>query len=67
MLCVMMSSSNPSSMDADQVAHDLRSPLAALELMLSCLDEVPEEKRTILRAAVSRIREITDALSGSRG
>jgi len=52
-------------MNADQVAHDLRSPLAALELMLSCLDEVPEEKRTILRAAISRIREIADALSAS--
>ncbi len=47
---------------ASQVAHDIRSPLSALEMILTLLPEVAEEKRTILRMAIGRIRDIAHDL-----
>jgi len=48
---------------AVQVAHDIRSPLSALELMSSQLTEVPETKRLVVRNSINRIRDIANSLS----
>ena len=48
---------------ARQVAHDIRSPLAALE-MPSMSKNVPEAERIIIRQATHRIRDIANDLSG---
>lgn len=49
---------------ASQVAHDIRSPLTALDVALSITDlsQLPETHRTLLRSAVSRIQDIADNL-----
>lgn len=47
---------------ASQVAHDIRSPLAALDSILSDLSQLPEEKRIITRNAIGRIRDIANNL-----
>lgn len=48
---------------ARQVAHDIRSPLAAME-MVSGLKDVPEIERILMRQATQRIRDIANDLSG---
>ncbi|MBI2344241.1 MAG: HAMP domain-containing histidine kinase [Deltaproteobacteria bacterium] len=45
-----------------QVAHDIRSPLAALEVATAGLAELPEEKRLLVRRATARIRDIANHL-----
>lgn len=45
---------------AKQVAHNIRSPLEALELILPQLGEVPEDKRRIMRNALREIRDLTN-------
>ncbi len=45
-----------------QVSHDIRSPLAALEMISGSLDELPEEKRLITRNSINRIRDIANSL-----
>lgn len=45
---------------ASQVAHDIRSPLSALDSVLKDLSQLPEEKRVIIRSAVGRIRDIAN-------
>ncbi len=47
---------------ASQVAHDIRSPLAALDMVSNHLSQLPEEKRIIVRSALSRIRDIANGL-----
>lgn len=47
---------------ASQVAHDIRSPLVALEMSLKSLPEVSEDKRLTLRSALSRIKDIANNL-----
>ncbi len=47
---------------ASQVSHDIRSPLTALDIVLSDLSVLPEEKRTLARMAVSRIKDIANNL-----
>jgi signal transduction histidine kinase len=47
---------------ATQVAHDIRSPLAALDMISKLLTELPEEKRVIIRNAVQRINDIANNL-----
>lgn len=47
---------------AAQVAHDIRSPLAALDSALKDIAQIPEEKRALLRAASGRIRGIAEGL-----
>jgi signal transduction histidine kinase len=47
---------------AKQVAHDIRSPLSALNLIAGVLTETPEEYRIIIRSAVTRINDIANAL-----
>jgi signal transduction histidine kinase len=48
---------------SSQVAHDIRSPLAALSMLSSDLPEVNELKRTLLRTAIERITDIANNLS----
>ena len=45
-----------------QVAHDIRSPLSALNLITSRLTEVPEDRRLVVRNAVNRINDIANQL-----
>jgi len=45
-----------------QVAHDIRSPLVALDAALKNTAELPEKKRVIVRHAVNRIRDIANNL-----
>lgn len=47
---------------AEQVAHDIRSPLSALDMVLKDLDDLPEEKRLLVRSATQRIRDIANNL-----
>jgi signal transduction histidine kinase len=45
-----------------QVAHDIRSPLSALNMVAGVLDEVSEDKRSLIRSSISRINEIANDL-----
>lgn len=47
---------------ASQVAHDIRSPLAGLEMMVCSLSQVPDESRIMISKAVGRIRDIANNL-----
>ena len=47
---------------ASQVAHDIRSPLAALEIAAGDVSQLPEKKRLLIRSAVARIRDIANSL-----
>ncbi|MFI5347916.1 MAG: sensor histidine kinase [Elusimicrobiota bacterium] len=47
---------------ASQVAHDIRSPLAALEVAAGDVSQLPEDKRLLIRGAVGRIRDIANSL-----
>jgi len=47
---------------AAQVAHDIRSPLVALDAALKDTTELPEKKRIMVRHAVNRIRDIANNL-----
>jgi signal transduction histidine kinase len=48
-----------------QVAHDIQSPVAALSMMASHLEHLPEEERSMMRSAVNRISDIVDSLQAS--
>lgn len=48
-----------------QVAHDIKSPLSALEIILGTENELPKEKSELLCSAVKRIKEITNDLTRS--
>lgn len=51
---------------AEQVAHDIRSPLFALQLLAARAEsQLPEEIRDTTRAAISRIQEILRDLSSA--
>jgi signal transduction histidine kinase len=45
-----------------QVSHDIRSPLAALNMAMQDLDQLPEGTRLILRASIQRIQDIANNL-----
>ncbi len=45
-----------------QVAHDIRSPLAALEMLSKNVDDLSEERRLLVKSAVARIRDIANSL-----
>lgn len=47
---------------ASQVAHDIRSPLAALEVIERDLSALAEAQRVLVRGAVGRIRDIAESL-----
>lgn len=46
-----------------QVAHDIRSPLTALEMATSFIKNIEEEDRLIIRSAVNRIGDIANNLA----
>lgn len=47
---------------AAQVAHDIRSPLAALEVASKDLKNVPEQTRMMIKSSVTRINDIANVL-----
>lgn len=47
---------------ARQVAHDIRSPLAALEVAAADLEKNPGENRLMISGAIGRIRDIANDL-----
>ncbi len=47
---------------AEQVSHDIRSPLAALGVVEQDLEGLSEEKRILIRSAIRRIRDIANNL-----
>ncbi len=47
---------------ASQVSHDIRSPLAALNMTIANLKDIPEQQRITLRAASNRINDIANTL-----
>ena len=47
---------------ASQVAHDIRSPLAALDCAIGDVAQLPEDKRLLIRSAVCRIQDIANSL-----
>lgn len=51
---------------AEQVAHDIRSPLAALQSLTGRLASFPEDEQRLIRAAIDRIGGIAADLLASR-
>lgn len=51
---------------AQQVSHDIRSPLGALKMAVSVSQELPTEKAELINNAINRISEITDRLLTQR-
>lgn len=47
---------------AKQVAHDIRSPLTALDMIIEHLDEVQEDKKNLIKKSHDRIKKIADDL-----
>jgi len=47
---------------AKQVAHDIRSPLACLNLLLSYATALPENQRILMRSSIQRITDIANEL-----
>lgn len=47
---------------ARQVAHDIRSPLSALDMIISSSEKLPDEERHIVKHAVRRIHDIANNL-----
>jgi|GEM_PF-6608368 len=47
---------------AQQVAHDIRSPLLALRVVVNSLKEASEEKRFLIQNAAQRINDIANGL-----
>lgn len=47
---------------ASQVAHDIRSPLAALTMISNSLSEISEPKRILVRNSINRINDIANSL-----
>lgn len=47
---------------AEQVAHDIRSPLAAISTVVTDISSIPENRRVIIKNAAKRIDEIANNL-----
>jgi len=45
-----------------QLAHDIRSPLTALDVAINHLQSLPEENRVLIRTAVHRIKDLANGL-----
>lgn len=45
-----------------QVAHDIRSPLAALDIAIDNLPQIPDNLRTLIKKASERIKDIANNL-----
>lgn len=50
---------------AKQVAHDLRSPLACLNLLLSYVTSLTEKQGILMRSSIQRITDIANTLQNS--
>lgn len=48
---------------AQQVAHDIRSPLSALKIIVKSVENLPKDIKEILKSSTHRISEILDDLS----
>ena len=51
---------------AAMIAHDIRSPLAALNMVTYDLKQLPEDERVIIRSAVQRIQDIANDLASKK-
>jgi HAMP domain-containing protein len=49
-----------------QVAQDIRSPLAAFNVLESDLTELPRERLRLLRSAINRVRDIANTMLNQR-
>lgn len=49
---------------AAQVSHDIRSPLSALNMIVGTLQEISDEKRSLIHNAMTRINDISNHLLG---
>lgn len=49
------------------LSHDMRSPLAALETVLSQGNTLPEQHRALIAAAAARLRDIANTLAPNSG
>jgi len=47
---------------AVQLAHDIRSPLTALDVIVKHIENIPEEQRIIIRNSANRINDIANNL-----
>jgi signal transduction histidine kinase len=47
---------------ASQLAHDIRSPLTALSVIIAKSGAAPEESRVLIRSAISRIQDVANRL-----
>lgn len=47
---------------ASQLAHDIRSPLAALDIVTSEMENIPEDEKMLIRTSVQRIHDIANNL-----
>jgi signal transduction histidine kinase len=47
---------------ARQVSHDIRSPLSALNIVVSTITQIPDQSRTIIRDSLNRINDIANDL-----
>jgi signal transduction histidine kinase len=47
---------------AQQVAHDLRSPLATLEMFVDTYDQLPIEPRNLMKGCISRALDVANTL-----
>lgn len=47
---------------ASQVAHDIRSPLSALNMILGLVPQLKEDQRVLIRNSVQRINDIANGL-----
>ena len=47
---------------ARQIAHDIRSPLSALNMLIPTLNNIPEEKKVVILESLSRINDMASAL-----
>ncbi|OUS00174.1 hypothetical protein A9Q84_03045 [Halobacteriovorax marinus] len=52
---------------SSQVAHDIRSPLAALNMTLAGISQLPEPSRIMLKGAINRIQDIANNLLLKKG
>lgn len=49
---------------AAQVAHDIRSPAASLNMLMNCCTGIKEQDRVAIRRAITRINDIANNLLG---
>lgn len=50
-------------LDGRQLAHDLRTPIAALLAVETHLDTVPHDVRALLREAICRLQNIAERVN----